>query len=297
MAVARERNLAPEAGGGGRAWGGMTEARLEAAERRRLEQDLRQAVAEGGFVLHYQPRFVLQSGVMRAAEALIRWPHRKRGLVPPSTFIPLAERSELIDTIGGWVLHSACRDAARWAELTAEPPNVSVNVSARQLQDGVLLTQLAAALEQSALPPERLELELTETVLADSSVETLLTLCAIRDLGVGLALDDFGTGYASLFTLKRLPLTALKLDRSLVRDLPQAAEDAAIVRAIIDTGHALDVTLIAEGIETEEQRAFLAGAGCDEGQGYLFSPSIPPEKLRTRISSTEAPEGSAEPAR
>ncbi len=253
--------------------------RAEASERRRLRHELDAATASAAFVLHYQPRLCLASGAQTGAEALIRWPHRKRGLISPAAFIPLAEEHGQITAIGGWALTAACVEARDWAAGV-----VSVNVSARQLSEGALLGQVAAALEASALPPERLELELTETMLVDVSLDTLLTLSAIRDLGVGLALDDFGTGFASLAMLKRLPLTVMKLDRSLVRDLPADREDAAIVRAVIATGHALGLCVVGEGIEAESQRAFLSGSGCDEGQGYLFSHPLPAGQLRARMA-------------
>ncbi len=251
------------------------DGRAEAAQRRRLQRDLEEATRENAFVLHYQPRLSLATGETAGAEALIRWPHGKRGLVPPAAFIPLAERTGLITAIGGWVIRTACAAAVHW------PPDwtVSVNVSARQLDDNALLQQVATALAESGLPPDRLELELTESMLVDVSLDTLLTLSAIRDLGVGIALDDFGTGFASLAMLKRLPLTVMKLDRSLVRDLPGDREDAAIVRAVVQTGHALGLFVVAEGIETEQQRAFLSGIGCDEGQGYLFSHPVPEQLL------------------
>ncbi len=249
-----------------------------AADLRRMERELRAATAAGAFILHYQPRLSLSSGTIETNEALIRWPDRKRGLIPPNSFIPIAERSDLINLIGAWVLAEACTEAMGWGHY-----RLSVNVSARQLQSGVLPIQLAMALEQSGLSPDRLELELTESMLVDGSIDTLLTLSAIRDLGVGLALDDFGTGFASLSMLKRLPLTVMKLDRSLVRDLPANREDAAIVRAVIATGHALRLTVVAEGIETEAQRAFLSGIGCDEGQGYLFSHPLPSDQLRLKL--------------
>jgi EAL domain-containing protein (putative c-di-GMP-specific phosphodiesterase class I) len=254
--------------------------RAEAAERRRLRRDLDAATRENGFVLHYQPRLSLATGLVIGAEALIRWPHRKRGLIQPNSFIPLAEESGQITGIGGWVLRTACAEAAAWPGQCI----VSVNVSPRQLADHAVLHQVAEALEQSALPPDRLEIELTESLLVDVGMETLLTLSAIRDLGVGLALDDFGTGFASLAMLKRLPLTVMKLDRSLVRDLPRDREDAAIVRAIVQTGHALGLCVVAEGIETEPQRAFLSGTGCDQGQGYLFSHPLPLEQFAARLA-------------
>lgn len=253
--------------------------RAQAPKRQAIGPEVRRALDAGRFLLHYQPRIELSSGLVSCSEALIRWPDRRRGMIPPGEFIPVAERSDLINGIGAWVLHEACAEAMRWAG-----GRVSVNVSARQLQSGVLPGQLASALEQSGLAPERLELELIESMLVDNSMDTLLTLSAIRDLGVGLALDDFGTGYASLSMLKRLPLTVMKLDRSLVRELPANREDAAIVRAVIETGHAIGLTVVAEGIETEAQRAFLSGIGCDQGQGYLFSRPVPAEQVRIHMS-------------
>ncbi len=255
---------------------------------RRLERDLRAATAGGGLTLYYQPRFSLASGSVVAAEALLRWPHPRLGLISPATFIPVAERTGLITEIGGIALLSACREAAQWAaqrEVPGEVPGpiVSVNVSLRQIVSGALLGQLALALEESGLSPDRLELELTESTVIEPSVETMLTLAAVRDLGVGIALDDFGTGHASLAALKLLPLTVVKLDRSLVRSLPDDREDSAIVQALVATGHALDLTVVAEGIETEIQRAFLAGIGCDEGQGFFFSHPQPPAAFATRL--------------
>lgn len=260
----------------GRRGGAAPERQSEAADRRRLEQDLRASLAENGFTLHYQPRVSLASGRVTGAEALIRWPHRKRGLVPPSAFIPIAERSDLIDEIGAWVLRNACREAASWGENGI---SVAVNVSARQLRGGTLCTQLGAALDASGLAPERLGIELTESMLIDGSVETLLTLAAIRDLGVEIALDDFGTGYASLAMIKTLPLTMMKLDRSLIRGLPTDPADAVIVRGVIESGHALGLAVVAEGVETEAQRGYLAAVGCDEMQGFLFSPAVPAAEL------------------
>ena len=255
--------------------------RVGVSTQRRIERDLKGAVFEGGLVLYYQPRLALASGSIVAAEALLRWPHPRLGLISPATFIPVAERTNLITEIGGIVLRGACREAVPWLGTT--PPIVSVNVAARQVTDGALLGQIAVALDASGLPAERLELELTESTMLEISLETTLTLAAVRDLGVGIALDDFGTGYASLATLKRLPLTAVKLDRSLIRALPEDREDAAIVQALVATGHALGLTVVAEGIETEVQRAFLAGIGCDEGQGFLFSHPQPASAFATRL--------------
>jgi len=253
------------------------EARAEASERRRIEQDLGQAVAQETLTLHYQPRWSFPSGAITGAEALIRWPHRRRGMISPALFIPMAEQSGLIARIGAFALRAACVEAMLWPDPDLI---ISVNVSARQLAEQVLLGQVAAALEISGLPAERLELELTESTLLHVDTDTLLCLAALRDRGIGLALDDFGTGYASLGMLKRLPLTAMKLDRSLVRDLPDDREDVAIARAAVQTGHALGLLVAAKGIETEPQRAFLAAIGCDEGQGHLLARPLPAAQLR-----------------
>ena len=262
------------------------EARAEAAEQRRMEHDLRHAVAQDALVLLYQPIRALRSETVTGAEALIRWPHRRRGLLSAAAFLPLAERSDLITEIGGWTLAHACREAANWpAPADGFAPVVSVNIAARQLHNGALLAQVATALDASALPPERLQLELSEAMLLDVDSDMLLSLSAIADLGVGLALDYFGAGYASLAMLKRLPLTALKLDRALIRDLPDQPEDAAIARAVIDTGHAIGLVVVAEGIETERQRDYLAAIGCDEGQGHLFAQPLTPAQLMRLLRS------------
>jgi EAL domain-containing protein (putative c-di-GMP-specific phosphodiesterase class I) len=244
-----------------------------------MRRDLEAGLRGGGMALHYQPRLSLRTGAVLGAEALIRWNHPRQGLISPSQFIPLAEETGLVTELGGWALEAACKEAALWPGTTC----VSVNVSARQLTDGALLRQVARALVESDLLPERLEIELTETMLVDPSLDTVLALSAIRDLGVGIALDDFGTGFASLASLKRLPLTAMKLDRSLVRTLPEDGEDAAIARAIIQTGHALGLQVVGEGIETEAQRGFLAASGCDEGQGYLFSRPVPAAQITGQL--------------
>jgi len=254
---------------------------LERAEFRRLEQDIRRALGAADFALLYQPRYQLRPHRPVGAEALIRWQHRKRGLVPPGLFLPVAEQSGLINEIGGFVLHAACVAAAGWPSSLG----VSVNISARQLLDGVLLDQVAAALEATALDPERLELEVTETILLDLSLDVQFMLAALRDLGVGLALDDFGTGHTSLATLKRLPFTVMKIDRSVVRTLPRDREDAAIVRAIVGTAQALGLSVVAEGIENAEQEAFLAAIGCDSGQGFLFSPPLSGHEIISRLGA------------
>jgi EAL domain-containing protein (putative c-di-GMP-specific phosphodiesterase class I) len=258
----------------------LHETQAERAHLRRLRRDLSTASEQEGFVLHYQPRVALRSGAVTGAEALIRWPHRKRGLMAPGSFIPIAEQAGLISDIGAWVLRAACLSAATWNRDL----RVAVNVSARQLHDRELLRQIGESIEISGLPPERLEIELSEAILLDDDLDTLLALSAIRDLGVGITLDDFGSGVASLSMLKRLPLELIKLDRSLVRTLPDDGEDVAIVQAIIDTSHALGLAVVAEGVETEAQRSLLAALGCDEAQGYLFSQPLPEDQFRANTS-------------
>jgi EAL domain-containing protein (putative c-di-GMP-specific phosphodiesterase class I) len=252
--------------------------RAEAAQRRRLQRDLAAATATGGFVLHYQPRLALASGRRTGAEARISWLRQRHGLVSASAFLPLADGAGLTAEIGGWMLRAACVEAAAWPAGT-----VSVPVSPRQLVDHALSRQLADALDASSLVPERLELSFAEAVLAHVDTDTLLLLSAIRDLGIGIAVDDFGAGVASLSMLKRLPLTAMKLARPLVREVTTDWEDAAIVRAVIETGHALGLCMVADGIESELQRAFLARGGCDDGQGALFGHKLTAAALRASI--------------
>lgn len=257
------------------------EARADAQDRRRLLQDLRQVVATGGLVLHYQPRVSLTDDTVVGAEAIIRWPHRKRGLIPPDRFIPLAEQVGMMGPIGAWVLATGCAEAASWPDQTA---TLSVAVSQSQILDAGFPSHVAAAIEASGLAPERLELGLTELILLGVDDNSLFMLAALRDMGVGLALDDFGTGFASLAMLRRLPLTTLRIDRALVRGLPDSTEDAAIVRAVVEAAHVVGLTAVAEGIETQAQRDFLIRIGADVGQGYLFGRPIPAEGIREQFA-------------
>jgi len=231
----------------------------------------RLAVEQQELALYYQARLSLATGTRTGLEAQIRWPHPRRGMVPPGTFLPLAEQTGRIPSIGAWVLQAACHEAAGWPDSAV----VSVNVSSHQMAGQALLGQVASALEQSGLNPERLELAMAGTALPDLDIDMLLTLSALRDLGAGIMLNHFGTGFSNLAMLKRLPLTAVKLDHSLVRDLPGDHVDAAIVRAVIDAAHAMGLTVVAEKIESEPQRAFLSGCGCDEGEGLLFGQPAP----------------------
>jgi EAL domain-containing protein (putative c-di-GMP-specific phosphodiesterase class I) len=243
-----------------------SDSRADAADRRRMERDLVTATREGRLALHYQPRLILESGQPTGAEALIRWPHRKRGLLSQGLFVPVAERSGQVSAIGAWALAAACRDAASWPKASV----VAVSIPPGHLASADLLGHVAAALDGAGLPPERLELGLAESVLQALDGDAFLALAAIRDLGVGLAVEDFGSGVASLTMLRRLPLTMLRLDRALIRDLPADREAVAIARSVIEAGHALGLGVAGVGVETEKQRAVLADCGCDEGQGPLF---------------------------
>ncbi|MDO9708415.1 EAL domain-containing protein [Paracraurococcus lichenis] len=239
--------------------------------RRRLATDLRGAIGRSELTLHYQPRVRLRDGARLGAEALLRWHHARRGEVPPADFIPIAEDSDLIVALGGWVLRRAAADAMAHPELG----RVAVNVSARQVASGALPRQVEEALAVTGLPPARLELELTESLPLEDAPEVVAMLQGLRDRGISLALDDFGTGYASFARLRRLPFTTLKLDHSLIDGVPGAERDLAILRALRDLAQALRLRLVAEGVERVEQAAILADLGFEEAQGYLFGGAAP----------------------
>jgi diguanylate cyclase (GGDEF)-like protein/PAS domain S-box-containing protein len=244
-------------------------------ERVSIENDLRIAIVRGEFELFYQPQVDSRSGEITGMEALIRWHHPQRGLVAPNRFIPIAEETGLIVPIGEWVLREACRQAKRWHDAGQSGLRISVNLSARQLQQGDLGEQIAAILAASNLQPQTLELELTESLLMDDPLTAVKLLHALTALGVRIAIDDFGTGYSSLAYLKRFPVSRLKIDRSFVRDLSTDANDAAIVQAVVAMAESLKMEVIAEGVETVEQLRFLAAHGCFAVQGFLFSRPLP----------------------
>lgn len=244
-------------------------ARREITERRRITQRLRQALGSGGFVLHYQPIVALASGLACGAETLIRLQHARRGLIPAAHFMPIAERSDVIIDVAGWILHTACEEAANWPGHFA----LFTALSQRHLQSGRLVRQLLEALSRSGLPPDRLHMEITEPMLLDESDDTIFALRALQGLGVPFALNNFGTGYASLSALKRLNFSTLRLDRSLVQNLSEPS-GVAIVRAAVEAGHALGCRVLADGVETEEQFLRLTEIGADEGQGPYFSPPV-----------------------
>jgi len=256
-----------------------------ARQQLQLLQDLRLAVAAGQFRLHYQPKFDAKRCQPVGAEALLRWEHPQHGLLAPDRFIGLAEKTGLIIPIGDWVLDEACRQMRLWLDEGIEGWRIAVNLSAIQFCHAGLLDSVARALERHALPANCLTLEITETT-AMSDVEVSLTvLQQLSDMGVDLSIDDFGTGYSSLMYLKRLPANELKIDRGFVRELEDEGEDAAIVSAIVALGRALGLRIVAEGVETSSQQAFLTRLGCDSLQGYLLGRPVPAEQLRGSSST------------
>ncbi len=244
-----------------------------------LEIDLRNALVQGQFLLYYQPQ-VNHKNQHVGVEALVRWLHPERGLVSPADFIPLAEETGLILALGRWVLETACQLLARWQH---QPRlchlNMAVNVSSRQFRHAGFIDEVAALLRSTQAPPQRLKLELTESLLVEDMDTTIATMTALGQLGVGFSLDDFGTGYSSLSYLKRMPLDQLKIDQSFVRDLLTDPNDAAIVNTIIGLSRSLGLNVIAEGVETTAQRDVLLHADCLTFQGYLFSPPLPEKQL------------------
>ena len=240
-----------------------------------LENDLRAALVRGELRAHYQPIVDLGDGRVVGFEALVRWQHPTRGLIPPLSFIPMAEETGLIGPLGRWMLETACRQAVAWRGRTTGPPLVmSVNLSARQFVQPDLVEEVAEVLDMTGMVAGELELEITESVLMDQSEGGIRTLRRLQELGVRLVLDDFGTGYSSLSYLKHLPLDTIKIDRSFVVGLDDKA-DRSIVEAVLALAHGLGIGVVAEGIETETQRRQLVALGCEHGQGYLFSRPVP----------------------
>jgi EAL domain-containing protein (putative c-di-GMP-specific phosphodiesterase class I) len=252
-----------------------------AMERLELETDLRHALANGEFRVHYQPIVSLADERIAGVEALVRWEHPTRGLVQPLSFIPVAEETGLIIQIGQWVLEQACQQTRVWQEQypRTQPLSISVNLSGRQLQHAGLVADVARALAEAGLDPECLELEITETVVMQDARATDATLQALKAIGIRLAIDDFGTGYSSLSCLKRFPVDTLKIDRSFVDGLGQDSQDTAIVRSVAALARALDLLVVGEGVETQVQHTFLLQLGCEMAQGYLYARPLPPAEL------------------
>lgn len=256
-----------------------------ALERLELESDLRHALEQEEFTLYYQPQFSGDGKRLTGAEALLRWRHPRRGLVPPSDFIPVLEELGLVVEVGDWVITEACRQLKAWHKAKVRVPKMSVNISARQFADGTLGTRIATILNETELPPACLELELTESILMSEVNVAMLILAGLKRLGLSIAVDDFGTGYSSLNYLKQFPIDVLKIDRTFVDGLPSGEQDAQIARAIIAMAHSLNLSVIAEGVETHEQLEFLREHGCDEVQGYLFGRPMTPERFEAQFSN------------
>jgi diguanylate cyclase (GGDEF)-like protein len=254
-------------------------AKMQSIERLTLETCLRHALARDQFSLHYQPKVDLATGQVTGVEALLRWTHPDRGILPPAQFIPLAEETGLIVPIGRWVLKEACAQNMAWQRCGLRPVSMAVNLSPRQFADENLLNDIDEALLASGMSPVLLQIEVTESMMMRNVNRAIKVLDAIQSRGIRIAIDDFGTGYSSMSLMKQFPIDTIKIDRSFVRDLPDDAEDQAIAQAIISMGRALGMTIVAEGVETPEQEAFLRAHGCDEMQGYLFSRPVPAKQL------------------
>ncbi|WP_025917195.1 EAL domain-containing protein [Herminiimonas sp. CN] len=263
------------------------EMNQRALERLRIEGDLRLALERDEFLLHYQPQVDLHTGLIVGMEALIRWSHPTRGLVSPANFINLAEETGLIVPIGDWVMRTACRQNKAWQRAGHAPLRVAVNLSAAQFAQHDLVQSITAALEDAGLEPQYLEIELTESLVMTDVARTIGVLQELKTLGVHLSIDDFGTGYSSLSYLKRFPINVLKIDQSFVRDITVNPDDAAIVASIISLAHSLRLDVIAEGVETEDQLAFLWRNGCDQIQGYYFSRPVPGEAAEKLLRQGE----------
>jgi EAL domain-containing protein (putative c-di-GMP-specific phosphodiesterase class I) len=248
-----------------------------------LLEAMRSALAENQFHLLYQPKVDLKSGLIFGVEALIRWEHPQHGLVSPVRFIPLAEESGLIVDIGEWVLHTACLQNRAWQDAGLTPISVAVNVSPRQFEDKHLIEHVAYALENSGLDAGYLELEVTESSIMRDLARSVATMRQFDTMGIAMSIDDFGTGYSSLSALKSFPISRLKIDQSFVRELANNPDDQAIAMAVISLGHKLNMKVIAEGVETEQQRDFLHANECDEMQGYLFSRPVKPEHIESLL--------------
>jgi predicted signal transduction protein with EAL and GGDEF domain len=248
-------------------------------ERVKLEGELRQAIKNNEFILHYQPQLNLSTGKLEGLEALVRWLHPEHGLIGPDKFIPFAEESDLINAIGEWVLNTATAQAKAWLDANIEFGRVAVNLSVKQIHKGNLVTLVETALANSGLPAQRLALELTETSLMEDGDASLSTLDSLKRMGIELAIDDFGTGYSSLSYLKNLPIQKLKVDRSFIQGIPMDKDDMVICKTVIALGDSLNFKIIAEGVETEAQTEFLKQVGCHEAQGFLYSKPIPAEEF------------------
>ncbi len=257
-------------------------------ERLAMESSLRRALERNEFVLHYQPKLDLRTGAIAGVEALVRWQHPDWGMVSPGQFIPLAEETGLIVQIGEWVLKTACEQSRKWRDQGIPAMRVAVNLSARQFGQKTLLSDVAKIIADSGLTPECLELEITESLVMHNPEHAAETLHKLKAMGIALSIDDFGTGYSSLAYLKRFPIDCVKVDRSFIKDIPNDSDDMAITKSVIALGHNLRLKVVAEGVETADQREFLRSNGCDELQGFLFSKPLPGEEVTKLLKSHSA---------
>jgi EAL domain-containing protein (putative c-di-GMP-specific phosphodiesterase class I) len=257
----------------------------QATDRVEMENELRLALEKSQLEMHYQPQVVLATGRVVGVEALMRWNHPQLGWIPPARFIPVAEDSDLIHPLGEFALAESCRQIRVWGEAGLAVPRLAVNVSAQQFRSPGFVQAVERALRASQLEPRNLELELTEGVLVESRDRTVAILDSLKELGVQIAVDDFGTGYSSLSYLSRLPIDCLKIDRSFVSKAHEHGHDAAIAQAVISLGHSLGLRVIAEGVEIVEQLEFLRMHRCDQAQGTLFSPAVPPGAMAQLLAA------------
>lgn len=248
--------------------------------RKTMERDLRAAIKNGEFEMHYQPLVKANGGAIEGVEALVRWNRPGFGMVAPSDFIPLAEETGLILPLGEWVLRTSCRQAKDWPDLF-----VAVNLSPAQFKQQELISLVKQILEETGLAPNRLELEITEGVLLEGTTSADITLNGLKGLGVRISMDDFGTGYSSLSYLQRFPFDKIKLDQSFIQDLGNSAEASAIVKTVLDLGKSLGMKTTAEGVETADQLEFLVNNGCDQIQGYYFSRPVPASQIQALLES------------
>jgi EAL domain-containing protein (putative c-di-GMP-specific phosphodiesterase class I) len=258
---------------------------VRAVERQFIERSMRLAVERNEFSLHYQPKVDLGTKTIVGVEALLRWQHPQRGLIPPAQFVPIAEDTGQILRIGQWVVREACRQSRQWLDAGLRPIPMAVNISAIEFRSKDFIETIRAILKETKIDPQWLELELTESVLMKHAESTVSMLKSLKNIGVQLSVDDFGTGYSSLSYLRQFPIDALKLDQSFVQEISSTSTDAPIVSAVISMGNSLKKRVIAEGVETREQMDFLTAQGCEEGQGYYFNPPMVPDQFAALLVS------------